>query len=103
MSCGSDDSNVYLRIVDANGATLAQREELRSGTVASEPICLFRSCKMRLYSLKLRKGGTLVRDLVPCKRDSDGVYGLYDRIEGEFHGNASGKGAFGGPLTAVAQ
>ena len=94
VCCGSDGSNVvYLRIADANGVTIAQREEPRSGAVASEPICLFRSCKMRLYSLKLIKDGTLVRDFVPCKRVSDGAYGLYDRVEGKFYGNESG-GAF---------
>ena len=42
-----------------------------------------------LYDLRMwdRKGGSLVRDFVPC-RHADGRIGLYDRVESEFHPNA---------------
>ena len=33
---------------------------------------------MRLYSLKITEGETVVRDFVPCVRNSDGAIGLYD-------------------------
>lgn len=50
---------------------------------------------MKLYYLKMWTDGVLVRDFVPAKRVSDGVYGLYDRITSSFFWNA-GEGAFAG-------
>ena len=29
--------------------------------------------------------GIKVRDFIPCKRNSDNVYGLYDQVEGKFY------------------
>ena len=46
----------------------------------------------RLYSCQIYDNGTLVRDFVPCK-NSSGVAGLYDMVEGKFYGNA-GTGSF---------
>ena len=37
--------------------------------------------------------GILVRDMLPARRDSDGVVGMYDTVNGQFYGN-SGTGAF---------
>ena len=50
---------------------------------------------MRLYYLKMYTDGVLVRDFVPVRRDSDGAYGLYDRVSETFFGNM-GTGAFTG-------
>lgn len=47
----------------------------------------------RLYSTSITEGETLIRDFVPCKRDSDGTVGLYDTINGRFYANA-GSGSF---------
>lgn len=46
------------------------------------------------YYIKVYKSGTLVRDYVPCVRNSDGVAGLYDKVENKFYTN-SGTGSFG--------
>lgn len=58
-----------------------------SGTVGQK-------VSMRLYSFQLYDNGSLVRDFVPCK-NPDGAYGLYDKVNKQFYGNA-GTGAFTG-------
>ena len=40
---------------------------------------------MRLFRVKRYVDGVLYRDLIPCRRDSDGVYGLYDIVQNSFH------------------
>ncbi len=47
---------------------------------------------MRLYSFTIREGDALKRDFVPC-RNALGEAGLWDKVEGRFHGNV-GKGVF---------
>lgn len=49
--------------------------------------------KAKLYRLKAIQGGELVRDFIPCYRKSDGVVGLYDRVNDKFYTN-SGSGSF---------
>lgn len=51
----------------------------------------------RIYSCKIYDNGTLVRDFVPCYRDSDRVVGLYDAVHRKFYTNA-GTGTFTCPL-----
>ncbi|MGN1162913.1 MAG: leucine-rich repeat protein, partial [Christensenellales bacterium] len=41
-----------------------------------------------IYSFKVWQGSTLVRDMIPCIRNSDGAAGMYDKVEGKFYGNA---------------
>lgn len=41
--------------------------------------------KMKLYSLKITKNNTLVRNMVPCYRISDTKPGLYDLANGVFY------------------
>ena len=48
----------------------------------------------RIYYAKIYDNGTLVRDLVPCYRKSDGVIGMYDKVNHIFYQNA-GTGTFG--------
>ena len=56
-----------------------------------------------LYYAKIYAGatdletGTLARNYIPCRRDSDGVYGLYETVQGEFKVPMTGS-AFGGPV-----
>ena len=45
------------------------------------------------YYIKVYKSGKLVRDYIPAIRNSDGVAGLYDKVEGKFYTN-SGTGSF---------
>ena len=53
---------------------------------------------LKIYSCKIYDGDTLVRDYIPCKQTDNGTtaYGLYDKVNSKFYGNASGKGAFNG-------
>lgn len=50
---------------------------------------------IRLYSCQIYDNGTLVRDFAPCRRNSDGVAGLYDKANKRFYANA-GSGSFTG-------
>lgn len=45
------------------------------------------------FSARVYDNGSLVRDLVPARRDSDGAVGMYDTVGNQFYGN-SGTGAF---------
>ena len=47
----------------------------------------------RIYSLKLTDNDVLVLDLVPVKRNSDNVVGMYNKVNGEFYTNG-GTGTF---------
>ena len=49
--------------------------------------------KTKIYSFKMWKSGTLVRNMIPVYRKSDNVIGLYDTVEGKFYTNA-GTGTF---------
>lgn len=49
---------------------------------------------LRLYSLKLYDNGILVRDYIPCM-DNNGVYGLYDKVNGVFYASATDSGFTG--------
>lgn len=42
---------------------------------------------------KIWDNGTLVRDMVSCKRDSDGELGMYDKVNNVFYTNL-GTGKF---------
>lgn len=49
--------------------------------------------KMKLFSCKIYDNGDLVRDFIPCMRDSDSKYGLFDLKNGVFYTN-NGTGEF---------
>ena len=46
----------------------------------------------RVYSFKILESGEVVRNFVPCLRESDGVAGLYETIGRTFHANAASTG-----------
>lgn len=48
---------------------------------------------IQLFSFKLFDNGTIVRDMIPCYRNSDNVVGLYDLVNDVFYTN-QGTGAF---------
>jgi hypothetical protein len=53
---------------------------------------------MKMYSCKIYESGTLVRDYVPCTRDSDSVAGAYDIVNDVFYESAnSGYNFVAGP------
>ena len=43
----------------------------------------------RVYWFKIYDNGTLVRDLVPCVRDSDNIAGAYDLVNNVFYGSGN--------------
>lgn len=43
----------------------------------------------KFYSFQIYDNGTLVRDLVPCTRDSDSKAGMYDIVNNVFYGSAN--------------
>ncbi|MBO4709613.1 MAG: hypothetical protein J5727_07540 [Kiritimatiellae bacterium] len=49
----------------------------------------------KLYSFKMLEGGVVIRNLVPCVRESDSVAGLYDTVVGKFYANSGYGGSFG--------
>jgi len=62
--------NIYIFSRNANGSTTA------SGVG-----------KMKIYNCKLYNSGTLVRDFVPCKNNSN-IGGMYDLVSNTFFANA---------------
>lgn len=48
---------------------------------------------MRLWSFSIYDNGSKVRDFIPARRESDGAIGMFDVLNGKFHGN-SGTGSF---------
>lgn len=53
----------------------------------------------KIYSAKIYKSGTLVRDFLPCM-NADGATGLYDLVGKQFYGNA-GTGVFLSNLAVI--
>jgi hypothetical protein len=54
--------------------------------------------KAKVYSFKIYDNGTLVQDLVPARRNSNNIVGMYDLVSGQFFTNA-GTGEFvAGPV-----
>ena len=49
--------------------------------------------KGRMFETCVYDNGTLVRNLIPAKRNSDGAIGMYDTVHNQFYGN-SGTGSF---------
>ncbi len=52
--------------------------------------------KGRMYYFQMWDNNTLVRDMIPARRNSDGVLGMYDTVSGNFFTNA-GSGNFYAP------
>ena len=44
--------------------------------------------QLRLYWLKVYQNGALFYDLIPCQRESDSAYGVYDLVSDKFFTNA---------------
>ena len=57
----------------------------------------------KAYGLKCWTDGVLVRDFVPVVENASGVAGLYDLVNGKFHGAAGGVGVYGpeGPAETI--
>ena len=53
--------------------------------------------KMKLYSCKYWDNGSLVRDFIPVKRNSDNAIGLYDKVTNQFFANQGSDAFVAGP------
>ena len=53
----------------------------------------------KMYSFQMYDNGTLIRDLVPCKMDSDNKYGAYDIVNNVFYTSPNGVNFIGGSET----
>ena len=82
-----------------NGEQVATYEDMPAFT-STNNLRLFgtqSSPKLRLYWLKVYQNGAPFYDLVPCQRESDSAYGVYDFVSGQFFTNADAtitKGSF---------
>ena len=56
-------------------------------SVVWKNIFLFDNVPARIYFCRIFDNDTLVRDLVPCVRDSDNIQGFYDKVEKVFYPN----------------
>jgi len=79
------NNNVVMRLFSGNTSTAAPGAYLPG--------------KDSIYEAKIYDNGTLVRDFVPAKRNSDNEIGMYDTVNNQFYTNA-GSGTFvaGNPL-----
>lgn len=101
MKYSVEFGNFYVKNL-ATGTNILTGSALSSGNFGTGSLCLcgevsglFSSGKW--YGWKIQKGGTLVRDFVPCKNAS-GTVGLWDDVGSQFYQNA-GTGAFtAGPI-----
>lgn len=57
----------------------------------------YRYCEGRIYYFKLWNDGSLVRDMIPCKR-YDGVIGMYDKVNDVFYTTLNQYPFIGGPV-----
>ena len=57
----------------------------------------------KLYSFKLYDNNTLIRDLVPAKRDSDDKYGMYDIVNDVFYVSPNNVNFIGGAETGTTE
>lgn len=110
LQCESVPKNVTYSNVDNGDGTSAITISCTSTNATNNvPLSLFcgiwstgpwRNGRGKIYSFKVTKNNTLVKDLVPCKMDSDDKYGLYDLITDTFYTSPNGNNFIGGePIT----
>lgn len=91
----TDNGNLYIN--GSLNSSLSTYNTLKTSTV---PFYLFalgttsgvqnRNISARCYSFKMYDGETLIRDYIPVKRNSDGVCGLWDKVNEVFYSSGSG-------------
>lgn len=110
LQCESVPNNVTYSNIDNGDGTSAITISCTSTNVTNNvPLSLFcgiwssspwRNGKGKIYDLKITKNDVLVRDLVPCKRDSDVKYGMYDIVNDVFYISPNNVNLTGGdPIT----
>lgn len=97
------DLDSYNNTVKLDGGSLYSATISTTRTKTSAyPICIAntyystsgyvtdRAASMKIYSCQIYESGTLVRDYIPVKRNSDGVCGLWDKVNEVFYKSGSG-------------
>lgn len=101
MQCGSDGTNF---MATSRGTTYSQTSNVLARTIGTSApvgspnisISIFAQnntswlSKAKLYSCKIYKDTTLVRDFIPAKRVSDGMCGLWDKVNYKFYTDING-------------
>lgn len=101
MQCGSDGTNF---MATSRGTTYSQTSNVLARTIGTSApvgspnisISIFAQnntswlSKTKLYSCKIYKDTTLVRDFIPAKRVSDGMCGLWDKANYKFYTDING-------------
>lgn len=87
-------NNVFSQRLSGNKfttpSTLLMFGILQNGAVNSSP------AGSKIYFLKMKENGMLVRDFIPVKRKSDGVIGMYDLVGRKFYTSPNGVAFTGG-------
>lgn len=114
MQCGSDGTNF---MATSRGTTYSQTSNVLARTIGTSTpvgspnisISIFAQnntswlSKAKLYSCKIYKDTTLVRDFIPAKRVSDGMCGLWDKVNYKFYTDINGNNFTAGTeKTAIA-
>ena len=114
MQCGSNGTNF---MATSRGTTYSQTSNVLARTIGTSApvgspnisISIFAQnntswlSKAKLYSCKIYKDTTLVRDFIPAKRVSDGMCGLWDKVNYKFYTDINGNNfKAGAEKTAIA-
>lgn len=114
MQCGSDGTNF---MATSRGTTYSQTSNVLARTIGTSApvgspnisISIFAQnntswlSKAKLYSCKIYKDTTLVRDFIPAKRVSDDMCGLWDKVNYKFYTDINGNNFTAGTeKTAIA-
>lgn len=114
MQCGSDGTNF---MATSRGTTYSQTSNVLARTIGTSApvgspnisISIFAQnntswlSKAKLYSCKIYKDTTLVRDFIPAKKVSDGMCGLWDKVNYKFYTDINGNNFTAGTeKTAIA-
>ena len=68
--------------------------------IAAEPTNIQYKCYCNLYSARIKINEEVVREFIPCCRNSDGVVGMYDIINKQFYISNSGIMLKAGPIVS---
>ena len=114
MQCGSNGTNF---MATSRGTTYSQTSNVLARTIGTSApvgspnisISIFAQnntswlSKAKLYSCKIYKDTTLVRNFIPAKRVSDGMCGLWDKVNYKFYTDINGNNfKAGAEKTAIA-
>ena len=93
-----NNGNIIKRVFQSQTFTLPYQMRLFSLSRGFEDNVSYGSTKMKIYYFQLYDNGTLVRDFIPARRNSDGVVGMYDIVNQTFYTNPGGTNFVAGPV-----